>query len=63
MSKDELKETLFNTFPRRRPQQNNPSKMECILCKRQISVRISDHKCEFRVTRSEAVFEGIKFIN
>lgn len=51
MSKDELKETLFNTFPRRRQQQsqNNPCEMECILCKRQISVRISDHKCGFRV--------------
>ena len=63
MSKDELKETLFNTFPRRRQQNNNPvsalneDSMECILCKRQISVKLSDHKCEFRV------FKGIKFIN
>jgi hypothetical protein len=53
MSKDELKETLFNTFPRRtrenlRENLEQNLYMECILCKEQVSVKLTEHKCIFR---------------
>lgn len=54
MSKEQLQETVFNTFPRRiqRSFRNEYELenvyVECILCKKRIRKSESEHKCDCR---------------